>query len=93
VISLVVLVGGAMLVNLILARPDGPALVRGLLPDRQVLTDPQQLYLAMGILGATVMPRPGTGAAVAPSAVKRCAGPAWTRSWPLVWRCSSTPRY
>ncbi len=56
VIGLVALVGSALLVNVVLAQPDWGAVAAGLRPEPQVLRDPQQLYLAMGILGATVMP-------------------------------------
>ena len=43
-------------VNLVLLAPEWGALGRGLLPSRGVVTDPEQLYLAVGIIGATVMP-------------------------------------
>jgi manganese transport protein len=41
---------------LILAQPSLADVARGLLPTSQFLTDPQMLYLGLGILGATVMP-------------------------------------
>jgi len=42
--------------QLILAQPSLADIARGLLPTSQFLTDPQMLYLGLGILGATVMP-------------------------------------
>ncbi len=42
--------------QLILAQPSLAEVARGLLPTSQFLTDPQMLYLGLGILGATVMP-------------------------------------
>ncbi|MEJ0071550.1 MAG: Nramp family divalent metal transporter [Pseudomonadota bacterium] len=42
--------------ELLLVRPDLDAVLRGFLPDPALLGNPQRLYLALGILGATVMP-------------------------------------
>ena len=53
VISLVATIGVAMVVELFLARPDWGGVVRGFAP---VLPDSTALYIAIGILGATVMP-------------------------------------
>ena len=38
------------------SRPDVRELTRGFLPQSKIITDPNMLYLAIGILGATVMP-------------------------------------
>ena len=38
------------------AGPDWSAVLGGLIPTSTALTDPEMLYLAMGIVGATVMP-------------------------------------
>jgi manganese transport protein len=56
IILLMLLVGGCFAVELCLARPDLHAIGRGLIPDAAILHDPAMLYLAVGILGATVMP-------------------------------------
>ena len=40
---------------MIIAQPDLPALVQGFIPQKQVL-NPGQLTMALGIVGATVMP-------------------------------------
>jgi manganese transport protein len=39
-----------------MADPDWGAVIRGFAPTTQVVTNPDMLYLALGILGATVMP-------------------------------------
>jgi len=43
-------------VQIALARPDLAAVVRGFAPTTEIVRNPQMLYLALGILGATVMP-------------------------------------
>ncbi len=42
--------------ELIVSQPDLPAVLAGFIPRKQIVTDPSMLYLAIGILGATVMP-------------------------------------
>ncbi|MBO0932706.1 Nramp family divalent metal transporter [Fibrella aquatilis] len=42
--------------ELIASRPDVRAVMGGLLPRPEVVTNPKMLYIAIGILGATVMP-------------------------------------
>ena len=42
--------------QLVLAQPSVGAMLAGLVPTSQIVTDNQMLYLALGILGATVMP-------------------------------------
>jgi manganese transport protein len=56
VISLVLLIGGCFAVELIFCKPDPAAVARGFIPTAEILHNPQMLYLALGILGATVMP-------------------------------------
>jgi manganese transport protein len=56
VISLLAVVVFCFLVNVILAQPQWAAVAGGLIPSRQAITDPKALYLAIGIIGATVMP-------------------------------------
>jgi manganese transport protein len=43
-------------IELVLCRPDPAAIARGLLPSPHLFGDAGMLYLACGILGATVMP-------------------------------------
>ena len=43
-------------IQIFLADPDWGAVIRGFAPTTSVITNPDMLYLALGILGATVMP-------------------------------------
>jgi manganese transport protein len=52
----VALIGGCFLFEILIAQPDVKALFAGFIPDPEVVRNPQMLYIAMGILGATVMP-------------------------------------
>ena len=56
VISLVALVGVCFAVELLMLKPDWGAVADGFIPRAASLRDGHQLYLAAGILGATVMP-------------------------------------
>ncbi len=56
VIALVIIVGVCFAVDVLLARPSIAAIAAGLIPSAQIVTNPAMLYIAIGILGATVMP-------------------------------------
>lgn len=56
VITLVAVVGGCFLFELFIARPDMGAVAQGFLPTTEIIRNPGMLYIAIGILGATVMP-------------------------------------
>ncbi len=56
VMALLCVIGGCFAFELILAQPDVREIAAALLPSRQIVTDPAMLYLAIGIIGATVMP-------------------------------------
>jgi manganese transport protein len=56
VIALVATVGACFVFELVLAQPAWGDVARGFIPTSRIVTDPEMLYLAMGILGATVMP-------------------------------------
>jgi manganese transport protein len=56
VIALVATIGVCFAIELILAKPELAALAGGLIPRGEILRNPAMLYIAMGILGATVMP-------------------------------------
>jgi manganese transport protein len=56
VVSLIVLIAGSFAVELWLSRPALGALTLGFLPRTEILRDGDMLYIAIGILGATVMP-------------------------------------
>lgn len=56
IIGLVALVGTCFAVELVLVQPNWSEVAAGMIPRRGFLEDSHQLYLASGILGATVMP-------------------------------------
>ena len=56
VIALVATVGVCFLFEIILARPDAAGVLKGFVPTPEILKNPEMLYIAIGILGATVMP-------------------------------------
>ncbi|HXJ32082.1 MAG TPA: Nramp family divalent metal transporter [Gemmatimonadales bacterium] len=56
VITLIATIAGCFLFEIFISRPDGWGIVRGFVPSHRILSDPDQLYIAIGILGATVMP-------------------------------------
>jgi manganese transport protein len=56
VIALVAVVGVCFLFELILSRPDVGQVLRGFIPTTEITRNRDMLYIAIGILGATVMP-------------------------------------
>jgi manganese transport protein len=56
VITLIATIGICFLFEIVLARPDINALAAGLVPTADVVRNREMLYIAIGILGATVMP-------------------------------------
>ncbi|MFL5605041.1 MAG: Nramp family divalent metal transporter [Gemmatimonadaceae bacterium] len=56
VITLVLTVGACFAFELFLARPDVGAVFKGFVPTLDIMSDREKLYIAIGILGATVMP-------------------------------------
>ncbi|HET7427264.1 MAG TPA: Nramp family divalent metal transporter, partial [Gemmatimonadales bacterium] len=56
VIALVATIGVCFAIELIMARPAVAAMLGGLMPRAEIVTNPAMLYIAIGILGATVMP-------------------------------------
>jgi len=56
VIALVATVGVCFLFEILLSKPDIAGVFAGFIPSPQVLKNPTMLYIAIGILGATVMP-------------------------------------
>jgi manganese transport protein len=56
IISLIIIIGLCFAYNLALAQPDIAAVVKGFIPTPEIVTNPAMLFIAMGILGATVMP-------------------------------------
>jgi manganese transport protein len=56
VVSLILLIAGSFAIEIYLARPSLSGIAAGFVPTPQILTNPEMLYVAIGILGATVMP-------------------------------------
>ena len=56
VITLISVIAGSFLIQMFLSRPGVGAMALGLLPSSELLHNREMLYLAVGILGATVMP-------------------------------------
>jgi manganese transport protein len=56
IITLLAVIALCFLVQIALADPDWGQVVRGFAPTTQIVTNPDMLYLALGIIGATVMP-------------------------------------
>jgi manganese transport protein len=56
VILLIVTVGGCFITEIFLSKPDVGGIMKGFVPSASIITNPAMLYIAIGILGATVMP-------------------------------------
>ncbi|MEO7240191.1 MAG: Nramp family divalent metal transporter, partial [Sphingomicrobium sp.] len=56
IVALLVIIAGCFAVELALSQPQLSAIAAGLIPTPQIVTNPAMLYIAIGILGATVMP-------------------------------------
>jgi manganese transport protein len=56
VVALIVAIAGSFAIEIWLAKPDPVALAAGFIPQTEIVTNPEMLYIALGILGATVMP-------------------------------------
>ncbi len=56
VITLVATVGVCFAAEIVFSRPDTTGILLGYMPKSEILENPEMLYIAIGILGATVMP-------------------------------------
>src|SRR6202012_3351463 len=56
VVTMLGVIAACFAVQIALADPNWGAVLRGFAPTTEILRNPQMLYLALGILGATVMP-------------------------------------
>lgn len=56
VVALIALIMVSFGIEMFLSRPDMGELMRGFWPTKEILLDQEMLYIAIGILGATVMP-------------------------------------
>lgn len=56
VIGLLAVVAACFFVQIAMADPDWGQVIRGFAPSVEIVTNPDMLYIALGIIGATVMP-------------------------------------
>jgi manganese transport protein len=56
VLSLLLIVAGCFLVEIVMAQPAIADIFSGFVPVPEIVANPDMLYIAIGILGATVMP-------------------------------------
>ncbi len=56
VITLIVTIGGCFFAEILFSQPDVSAVLGGFLPRWEIVQNTEMLYIAIGILGATVMP-------------------------------------
>jgi len=56
VVTLIVTIGGCFFAEIVFSRPDVAAVLGGFLPRFEIIRNTEMLYVAIGILGATVMP-------------------------------------
>ena len=54
--ALMIVIIGCFGYEIILSKPEIFPVLNGLLPQKEIVTNPSMLYIAIGILGATVMP-------------------------------------
>jgi manganese transport protein len=56
VVLLILGIAGSFAIELGFARPDLGGVLKGIVPSAEIIRNPDMLYIAVGILGATVMP-------------------------------------
>ncbi|MBO7745530.1 Nramp family divalent metal transporter [Paenibacillus sp. MWE-103] len=56
VIVLIVTIGGCFLIEMFWSHPQMGEVMKGFVPSTEIISNPAMLYIAIGILGATVMP-------------------------------------
>jgi manganese transport protein len=56
VISLLLVIAVCFAIQVAAAAPPIASMLRGFLPSSEIVTNPEMLYIAIGIIGATVMP-------------------------------------
>ncbi len=56
VVTLLAVIAACFAIQIAMADPDWGAVIRGFAPTTDIIHNPDMLYLALGILGATVMP-------------------------------------
>jgi manganese transport protein len=56
IVTLLGVIAVCFAIQIAMANPDLGAVIRGFAPTTEIITNPDMLYIALGILGATVMP-------------------------------------
>lgn len=56
VIALLIVIAVCFSIQIFAAAPPVAAMLRGFAPSSEIITNPEMLYIAIGIIGATVMP-------------------------------------
>src|SRR3954464_14299720 len=56
IVGLVSMIGACFIVELFLSKPDPVGIAKGFIPGAEIIRNKEMLYIAIGILGATVMP-------------------------------------
>jgi manganese transport protein len=56
IIALLTIIAGCFMVELVLAQPSMSGIAAGFIPRAEVVANPAMLFIAIGIIGATVMP-------------------------------------
>ena len=56
VIALLIVIAVCFAIQITAAAPPVAAMLRGFVPSTEIFTNPEMLYIAIGIIGATVMP-------------------------------------
>ena len=56
VISLLIVIAICFAIQITAAAPPVAAVLKGFMPSTEIVTNPEMLYIAIGIIGATVMP-------------------------------------
>ncbi|MFL5338514.1 MAG: Nramp family divalent metal transporter [Geminicoccaceae bacterium] len=56
IISLITVIAVCFAIEMVIAEPDWGGVARGFVPSAEIIANPAMLYIAIGILGATVMP-------------------------------------
>ena len=56
ILSLVAMIGACFIIEIFLAKPDPMGIAKGFIPSSLIFSNSEMLYIAIGIIGATVMP-------------------------------------
>jgi manganese transport protein len=56
IVTMLAVITACFAIQIGMAHPDWRAVITGFAPTTEIVTNPEMLYLALGILGATVMP-------------------------------------